>query len=323
MIWFIILLFPGLTAEDTCSNSRTFSEYEQLCCNPDNLGNIVRINGNNNRQKIIICPTTLLTQCQQVGLCSNVLARNPSASSGHYDVNLSNGSVITVYCDMDGNNCDGEGGWIRVAQLNMSEPGATCPPGLTLQNYNNIDHSLCGRSSVGCNSTFFSTYGLNYTKVCGKVRGYQFGHIHVDAFQRVSNSIDSIYVDGISITYGSNPRQHIWTYAAGEDDFETGGDDCPCNNGSSQVVPDFVGNDYYCESGNTVNQFGILRVEDILWDGQQCNGIESTCCTTPNMPWFLKTLNEETNDDIELRDCGSEPTTSEETPLDVIEIYIK
>ena len=23
---------------------------------------------------------------------------------------------------MDGNTCDGEGGWIRVAQLNMSEP---------------------------------------------------------------------------------------------------------------------------------------------------------------------------------------------------------
>ena len=71
----------------------------------------------------------------------------------------------------------------------MSEPGATCPPGLTLQNYSNIDHSLCGRSSYGCNSTFFSTYGLNYTKVCGKVRGYQFGS--VNAFSTGSNNIDS------------------------------------------------------------------------------------------------------------------------------------
>ena len=129
------------------------------------------------------------------------------------------------------------------------------------------------------------------------------------------------YVDGISITYGSNPRQQIWTYAGGEDDIEAGYDDCPCNTGSSVVVPDLVGNDYYCESGP--GQSGILYVEDILWDGQQCNGIESTCCTIPNMPWFVKTLNEEANDDIELRDCGSEPTTSEETPLDVIEIYIK
>ena len=319
MIWFIILLIPGLTSGDTCSCS-TPNQYELLCCNPDNLGNIVRIDGNDNRQKYIICPSTLLTQCQLLGSCSNVLVRNPSASSGYYDVNLSNGSVITVYCDMDGNNCDGEGGWIRVAQLNMSEPGTTCPPGLTLQNYSNIDHSLCGRSSSGCASTFFSTYGLNYTKVCGKVRGYQFSSI--DAFLVQSNSIDSTYVDGISITYGSNPRQHIWTYAAGEDDFQAGSDDCPCNSGSSVVVPDFVGNDYYCESGP--GQSHILYPEDILWDGQQCNGIESNCCTTPNMPWFLKTLNEEANDDIELRVCGDQsPTTNEETPLDIIEIYIK
>ena len=318
MIWFIILLFPGLTSGDTCSCS-TPNQYEQLCCNPDNLGNIVRIDGNDNRQKYIICPSTLLTQCQLLSSCSNVLVRNPSASSGYYDVNLSNGSVITVYCDMDGNNCDGEGGWIRVAQLNMSEPGATCPPGLTLQNYNNIDHSLCGRSSSGCASTFFSTYGLNYTKVCGKVRGYQFGHI--DAFATGTNSIDSFYVEGISITYGSNPRQHIWTYAAGEDDFQAAADGCPCNIGSSVVVPTFVGNDYYCESGP--GDSGILYVEDILWDGQQCHEIESPCCTTPNMPWFLKTLNEETNDDIELRVCAGDSPTGEETPLDIIEIYIK
>ena len=320
MIWFIILLIPGLTSGDTCSCS-TPNQYELLCCNPDNLGNIVRIDGNDNRQKYIICPSTLLTQCQLLSSCSNVLVRNPSASSGYYDVNLSNGSVITVYCDMDGNNCDGEGGWIRVAQLNMSEPGATCPPGLTLQNYSNIDHSLCGRSSSGCASTFFSTYGLNYTKVCGKVRGYQFGHI--DAFNSGINNIDSFYVEGISITYSSNPRQHIWTYAGGYSEFSTDSLHCPCNSGSSAFVPDFVGNDYYCESGNRNNQFDILLVEDILWDGQQCNSIESTCCTNPNMPWFLKTLNEETNDDIELRDCASLSPTSEETPLDIIEIYIK
>ena len=313
MIWFIVLLIPGLTGK-TCSCS-TPNQYQQLCSHPDNHGNIVRINGDDNRLKYIICP---LTQCHLLNSCSDMLVRNPSASSGYYDINLSNGSVVTVYCDMDGNNCDGEGGWIRVAQLNMSEPGATCPPGLTLQNYNNIDHSLCGRSSSGCASTFFSTYGLNYTKVCGKVRGYQFGHI--DGFQG-SNNIDSQYVEGISITYGSNPRQHIWTYAGGYSEFQNGVSNCPCNSGSSVVVPNFVGNDYYCESGP--GQSGILYVDDILWDGQQCNGIESTCCTTPNMPWFLKTLNEETNGDIELRDCSNVRLTSEETSLDIIEIYIK
>ena len=95
------------------------------------------------------------------------------------------------------------------------------------------------------------------------------------------SSIDSQYVDGISITYGSNPRQHIWTYAGGREELSVSSDDCPCNTESSEVVPDFVGNDYYCESGP--GQSGILYVDDILWNGQQCNGIESTCCTTPDM----------------------------------------
>ena len=81
MFWFIIFLIPGLTAGDTCSNSQTFSKYEQLCCNPDNLGNVVRIDGNDNRQKIIICPSTLLTRCQLLSSCGDVLVRNPSASS--------------------------------------------------------------------------------------------------------------------------------------------------------------------------------------------------------------------------------------------------
>ena len=159
--------------------------------------------------------------------------------------------------------------------------------------------------------------------MCGKVRGYQFGHI--DAFDSGSNNIDFTYVDGISITYGSNPRQHIWTYVGGNEELTANINDCPCNTGSSVhgvVVPDFVDNDYYCESGPG-DLTGILYVEDILWDGQQCNEIESTCCTTPNMPWFLKTLNEETNDDIELRVCCTLSPTSEEIPLDIIEIYIK
>ena len=35
-----------------------------------------------------------------------------------------------------------------------------------------------------------------------------------DAFEPNSQSIDGIYVDGISISLGS-PRKHVWTYAAG------------------------------------------------------------------------------------------------------------
>ena len=64
-----------------------------------------------------------------------------------------------------------------------------------------------------------------------------------------------------------------------------------------------LGNNYYCESGTYSSSSYILYADDPLWDGQNYNGHESTCCTIPNMPWFLKTLNETTTDNIELRVC--------------------
>ena len=56
---------------------------------------------------------------------------NPYAPSGYYNIITGKGDIITVYCNMDGSYCDGEGGWMRVAYLNtcMTEPGSTCPPG--------------------------------------------------------------------------------------------------------------------------------------------------------------------------------------------------
>ena len=118
---------------------------------------------------------------------------------------------------MNGTHCDGKGGWTRVAYLNMTESGATCPPGLSLHRYHKIDYGLCSRPSsilsAGCDSTIFSTLGLKYYKVCGQVRGYQYGS--PSAFIPLDAGIDSHYVEGFSITYGQNPCTHIWTYAGG------------------------------------------------------------------------------------------------------------
>ena len=146
--------------------------------------------------------------------CSLLLHAYSSAPSGYYTLQAPNGSLISVYCDMEGSNCDCKGGWMRVGYLNMSEPGANCLPGLTQQQYNNIDHDVCGLPDSGTFShTFFSTQGIHYNKVCGQLSGYQYRA--PDGFNSKKVVIDSCYVDGISITYGSSPRKHIWTYANG------------------------------------------------------------------------------------------------------------
>ena len=312
-----------------CNSQRQPSLYEQHCCSHSNIRNTFKIEDGKVRT-FIVCPSNIPTSCfqfynYQFSSCADIHEVYPSAISGYYNITLTNGSIVTAYCDMEGINCDEEGGWTRVAYLNMTEPGATCPSVLRQAGYININHDVCGRptpSSAGCDSTFFSTYSINYTRICGQVRGYQLAS--PDVFISGINDIDSYYVDGVSITYGSNPRQHIWTYAAGwyETRLDSGG--CPCSSDSSASPPSFVSNDYYCESGLNDPPFSfILYADDPLWDGQNCNGPESTCCTNPNMPWFLKTLDETTTDNIELRVCNDQSLPDEDTPLDIIEMYVK
>ena len=88
----------------------------------------------------------------------------------------------------------------------------------------------------------------------------------------------------------------------------------------------FVGNDYYCESGrDTYSNTSVLYSNDPLWDGQDCPEREATCCTSPKMPRFVKTVNETVSDDIDLSICGGNDRqiTVWGTPLDLVELYIK
>ena len=268
--------------------------------------------------------------------CYEIFQNRSFVPSGYYKIQAPNGSLISVYCDMEGDNCDSKGGWMRVAYLNMSEPNATCPSGFTQRQYNNIDHGVCGLPNGNSGAfmhTFFSSQGIYYNKVCGQVRGYQYQS--PDGFGDDNNIIDSCYVDGISITYGSSPRKHIWTYAGGltSDNVPYPSLSCPCNSDNTEAPgykPNFVGDDYYCESaippyvsGNTHRWQPVLYVNDILWDGQQCDGNEGPCCTNSKMPWFIKTLNENINENIELRICRNQGYPNEDTPLDIVELYIR
>ena len=253
--------------------------------------------------------------------CKSIYNADPSSSSGYYIITIANGSVVQVYCDVEGTNCGGEGGWTRVTYINMAQAGATCPVGLNQRSFNN--KSYCGNTDPsGCNGTMFPTL-VEYSRVCGRVRGYQYGlPVAFYSYNLNTNlTIDDNYVDGVSITYGSDPREHLWTYAAALLDLNNtyyNNYDCPCK--QNNISPPFIGTDYYCESGTTSCCASIIYLNDPLWDGQQC-GAESLCCTHPNMPWFIKTLNETTTENIELRLCKR--FSNADTPLDLIEILVQ
>ena len=59
----------------------------------------------------------------------------------------------------------------------------------------------------------------------------------------------------------------------------------------NDIVPSFVGEDYFCDSGNEeydqdtdsniIGYFG-----DPLWDGAGCGPHSAECCMFNNPPWF-------------------------------------
>ena len=223
--------------------------------------------------------------------CKQLAERRPGLPSGYYSIYL-NGTALPMYCDMDRQGCNSIGGWTRVAYLNMTDPTHQCP-----RAWREITSPIrtCGRGAdtQDFESVIFSTNGIQYSNVLGRIRGYQFGE--PEGFPG-SASIDGHYLDGVSITHGT-PRNHIWSFAAETHDNSH----CPCV--TFRTSPYFVGEDYFCESATVGGAQVVFYPNDPLWDGQGCG--TSTCCTFSNPPWFCKQLPQATTDDIEIRICGT------------------
>ena len=111
---------------------------------------------------------------------------------------------------------------------------------------------------------------------------------------------------GISITHGgsfndpSDPPTHIWSFVAGN--TQSPGiirmtSICPYDTGSDP--PDFVGEDYFCESAIEVDHATVtfmfaqlsttFNFRNVLWDGEGCSA-ESECCSRFKHPYFVKQL---------------------------------
>ena len=264
--------------------------------------------------------------------CVDIYNKNPTSHgrSGYYV--LKTDHLFFAYCDMELDCGGNKGGWMRIADINTKR-GDTCPSGWT------IYKSYCtGGSAAGCYSAHFLTNSTSYTKVCGKVLGYQKGtmdcffpsayaHGKVNYYNSItsSRSLDGVYVDGISITTG-NPRKHVWTYAVGlSDDYNYPQLNCPCAKTPGPDPPMYVGSHYYCESGNTgifSGKHAILFTGDPLWDGAGCRP-ENSCCYDAGMPWFFRQFPTTTTGDIEVRICYDEVFSNEAVAVEQIQLYVR
>ena len=163
--------------------------------------------------------------------CSHILHHHPQSTSGitvfivsvfidliilvytgYYWLQSSPGDTVKVFCDMERVcGCDEGreegGGWIRVANIDMTKPNENCPAGFI--KVTDSGKTMCGGQSSRYISTTFSSHGLQYSRVCGKIIGYQFGKTNgLYRYHAQRGSIDTAFVDGIVLSHGS-PHVHI------------------------------------------------------------------------------------------------------------------
>ena len=252
--------------------------------------------------------------------------------SAYYTLGNDGGSTFQVYCDMEGINCDGEAGWMRVAKVDITKLGSTCPEGLHQENISGTFY--CGRSASSgeCASTTFSVHNITYNQVCGRLKGFRYGTPSgYETYPYYTNLDDAEgwYVNGISISQG-DPQNHIWTYATGfhtsQDYSDPTSTDCPCDVDADYTyfdIPAMIGEDYYCDPGKNNAVVDNVGPTGPLWIGKQCGGVQGHCCN-PKMPWFFKTLYQPASNDIELRVCSDTGYLSEDTPLITeVELFVR
>ncbi len=218
--------------------------------------------------------------------------------------------------------CGGEG-WIKVADFNLErDSGAQCPgqQWVKLAPGDGVPPHCRNSATQSCQSANFLTNSIQYSEVCGRVKGYQIGRTNGFYPYSLESSIDELYLDGVSITRRApgEPREHVWSFAAGGE-FRSEAK-CPCSDNSTSVPPE-VGQNYFCNVGTPgSSEFSTLYPNNPLWDGEGCVQ-DIGCCSRG--PYFHVNLEKRSCDPLEVRLCTLGSHEANNVGMSIIELYVK
>ena len=263
--------------------------------------------------------------------CADVLALHPGAPSGPYALDLDgdgalddrdgDGAVTDVddglYCQMT----IGGGGAVLVGFLtSTSVPTDGCPPGWLVED-RRPSFIGCRRGDIGGagggQAAVFIGHYYPYRTIIGVVEAvpYGAGNAFTDLPQFSDGSIDSPYVDGVSITVG-DPRVHVFTFASADKPSV-----CPCAGGPA--APAFVGGDYVCDEPTAALVDGgpVFDPGDPQWDGS-----DNTCEPVgfaATAPFFVVDTGAVRDDPIEVRIMSDESGAVEDFAITRLELYVR
>lgn len=146
------------------NTTATSNSSDGLCTNKALLESLEKVVNKASIEHLGDIPAYAASSCDQIA------ELRPDAMSGRYWIQEDTGPA-RVYCAMEMVSC-GEGVWMQVANVNMTETSSKCPVGLEKVT---SPKSLCRKTvDTGCSSAKLSTHRVPFTKVCGRVIGYQF-----------------------------------------------------------------------------------------------------------------------------------------------------
>ena len=204
---------------------------------------LLMLQENNTQELIYNLKNSGLLMTFPAASCASVLLFAPSLPSGDYWIRSSNGSAVHMYCDMTRSCGNITGGWMRVAELDMTDTAIQCPSNLMLNTVGNSRTCIPMNSNADCTSVYYPTH-TPYSHVCGMIKADAIGS--PDGFEIYESerpmattnlNVSTNYVDGVSVTHGMDPRLHIWTMS-----IYGNSDDCSCETNR----PLFVASDFFC-----------------------------------------------------------------------------
>ena len=98
---------------------------------------------------------------------------------------------------------------------------------------------------------------------------------------------------------------------------------CPCaaHPSTEPLTPDYVGDHYYCDTATYYEPKRKWYTNNTQWDGKDCYP-GSKCCDNERLPWFWRTLPQETSDDVEVRWCTSHGIGNAKVSTELLGIFV-
>ena len=258
--------------------------------------------------------------------CREILMKNADCyqQSGTFWLDCgSGGPAKEVFCDMSRLG----GGWVRLVEKDFTSGGG-CPPGSGwtgvqidgVDYCSTVDGVGAAPWTLSAPCPFSEVAGYVLADQRGKSEGFYTSH-------RENPTLDTNYVDGVSITYGNatstSPRQHVFTYAAGREELPRV-ESCPCHGSPYSDLPYFVQWDFLCDSSYAPFTSSPTSVGyRTLWSGEGC-GAGSGCCHDAGAPWFHKRLPDVVADQpIELRIMTDSTHADEMILVKQVALYVR